>query len=239
MRIYAIAFLLFFSRSLLAQNKIDSLLGSKGILSKLVPQKIQPNAILSFNLKLTVLSTAKGGSKKQNTITLYLNTKEGYTGIDKSQPANTALNPNNTGLDFLVETLTKQSYSYTNSKAVGKLVETLGTNLVNTYNNLPIKKMDAAVATQKQYLNNSLTAFPYFVDAAGLQKKYVRHLYGNNYPAEGLFKSYIGSFGVGFYNISNDTFLCLSTENNNMKIEITKVEKVNVSFDAAGFKAKN
>jgi hypothetical protein len=239
MKIYSIAFLLFFTSSLLAQNKMDSLLGSKGIFSKLVPSKIAPNATLSFNLKLTVLSTAKGGSKKQNTVILYLNTKDGYTGIDKSLPANTALSPNNAGLDLLVETLTKQSCSYTNSKAAGKLVEILRTNLVNTYNNLPIKKTDTAVATEKKYLNNSLTAFPYFVDVAGLQKKYVRHLYGINYPAAGLFKSYLGSFGVGFYNISNDTFLCLSTENSNMKIEIIKVEKVNIIFDAAGFKAKN
>lgn len=202
MKIYSIAFLLFFNSSLFAQNKIDSLLGNNGIFSKLVTKKIVPNTLLSFNLKLTVTSTGKKADVKSAPAIVYLNTFDGYVGVDQS----TTLNVNTTDFVFYVETLSKQSFVYTNKKGQGKLVEELTTNLINTYNNLPIKKTDATTATPKKQLNNTLTAIPYFVNTSGMQKKLVRYLYGINLPDEGLFKSYLGNYGVGFYNISGNTF---------------------------------
>jgi hypothetical protein len=238
MKIYSIACLFLFSSSLFAQNKIDSLLGNKGIFSKLVPKKIIPNTLLSFNLKLTVLSTGKMADVKTAPAILYLNTVDGYVGVDQSANKQAAPNANTTDFVFYVETLSKQSFVYTNKKGQGKVAEELGTNLINTYNNLPIKKTDGTTATSKKQLNNTLTAIPYFVNTSGMQKKLVRYLYGINLPEEGLFKSYLGSYGVGFYNISDNTFLCTSNEDKFMKIEITKIEIVNVSINTNEFKKK-
>jgi hypothetical protein len=238
MKIYSIACLLFFNSSLFAQNKIDSLLGSKGIFSKLIPKKIVPNASLSFNLKLTVTSIGKKVDVKTAPAIMYLNTFDGYVGVDQSATKSATLNSNITDFVFYVETLSKQSFAYTNKKGQGKVVEELSTNLINTYNNLPIKKTDATTATPKKQLNNTLTAIPYFVNTSGMQKKLVRYLYGINLPDEGLFKSYLGNYGVGFYNISGNTFLCASTEDKFMKIEIIKIEKVNVLINTNEFKKK-
>ena len=238
MKIYSIACLLFFNSSLFAQNKIDTLLGNKGIFSKLVPQKIVPNTLLSFNLKLTVTSTGKKADVKSAPAIMYLNTLDGYVGVDQSATKSATINTNTPDFVLYVETLSKQSLAYTNKKGEGKKVEELTTNLINTYNNLPIKKTDAAAATPKKQLNNTLTATPYFVNTSGMQKKLVRYLYGINLPDEGLFTSYLGNYGVGFYNRSGNTFLCTSTEDKFMKIEITKIEKVNVLINTNDFKKK-
>ncbi len=237
MKIKLLIITLVFYVSLSAQNKIDSLLGTKGVCSKLKPKDIIPNSTINFNLKLTILSTAVGGSNKQNTSIVYLNTKDGFIGMDKTATISLIGNAN-TEVDFLVETLTKQSLWYTNTKSDGKQLKKLPTNLITSYNNLPIKKVDAAVATSKKYLTNKLIAEPYFLDMVGLQKKVIRYLYGTPLPANGVFKNYLGNYGVGFYNINDATFLCLATESKVMKTEITKIEKVNIEFNTTGFKEK-
>ncbi|NOT92215.1 hypothetical protein [Ferruginibacter sp.] len=238
MKTCAIICLLIFTSSVTAQNKIDSLLGTKGIFNKLVPKKIVPNSTLSFNLKLTVASIGKKVDLKTAPVIMYLNTIDGYSGVDQSTTKSATLNSNTADFVLLVETLSKQSFAYTNKKGQGKAVEELTTNLINTYNNLPIKKTDATTATPKKQLNNTITSIPYFVNTSGMQKKLVRYLYGINLPDEALFKSYLGNYGVGFYNISGNTFLCTSTEDKFMKIEIIKIEKVNVSINTADFKKK-
>jgi len=238
MKFYMTVFAFFMCGNLYAQYKIDSLLGSKGVFNKLAFKKITPDSRFTFDIKFTVVTTAKGGSKKQNTLQLYINTKDGYVGIDKSNAATNTLKPSVVGLDFLIETLSQQSFRYTNTKIIGKKFEELSTNLVNTFDQVAIKKTEGVDATPKKYLKNSLTTIPYYIDVSGLQKKVVRYLYGLSYPASGQYKSYLGSFGVGFYNISNSSFLCVATENNHMKIEIVQVEKVNLVFNAAGFTAK-
>ncbi len=228
---------LIFYTNLFAQTNLDSLLGVKGIFSTLVAKDIMPNTTLTFNIKLTIVSTAIGGSNKQHSNIVYLNTTNGYIGMDKV--AAPTLHARNTEIDFLVETITKQSLWYTQNKMESKTVKKLSTNLITTYQNLPLKKADALLATAKKYLNNTLTAEPYFLDVTELQKKVVRYIYPTNLPTNAVFKSYMGNYGVGFYHISNSTYVCLATQNKVMKTEITKIEKVNILFDTAGFKEKN
>lgn len=225
--------LLFINNSVWSQNAFDSFLGTNGIFKTLVPKTINANNNLSFDLKVTVQSTAVKGSKKTTTTVMYLNSKDGYVGINQS--SNSALNENDTSLDFVVETLNKQSFRYSN-QAGAKKVEKLESNLINTFKNIPLKKIDASVAKPKKYLKNTLTATPYFVDTSGLQKKYTRYCYGLENSLEGNFKSYLGSFGVGFYNVNNQTILCIATEHPFMNIEITKIEKVKIVFDTSKFK---
>ena len=68
------------------------------------------------------------------------------------------------------------------------------------------------------------------------KKKYTRYCYGTENSLEENLKSYLGSFGVGFYNVSDKTILCVATEHPFMNIEITKIEKVKVVFDGSKFK---
>ncbi len=220
--------------SLFSQTNIDPYLGSNGIFKTLSAKSINQNDVLSFDLKLTVQSTSKN---KKTDVILYLNTKDGYVGIDKSVDNKKVPNENTKNLDFLIETMTKQSIWFTNNGNT-KTAETLQTNLINTYNNLPFKKVEESVAKSKKYLKNSITAVPFFVDKMGLQKKIVRYCYGKSYPTSGSLKSYLGSYSVGFYNIDGETFLCVATEHKFMNIEITKIEKVNFQFETSSFKTK-
>lgn len=238
MKKYILVFcLIICSKNTNAQNKIDSFLGTKGIFSKVSPKKIEAKDVLTFDLKVSVLSTAKGGSKAITPVIMYLNTKDGYIGIDKSENPSKAISETNSNLAFLVETMTKQRFYFTTNGQT-KTVEKLETNLINTYKNLPIKPANSAVAVAKKFWNNSLNALPYFVDTFGMQKGYVRFIYGFDYPAEGVFKSYLGNYGIGFYNISDATFLCLLSENKHMKMEITKIETVNIVLKTAQFLSK-
>ncbi len=237
MKFFVVLITLFYFDNAIAQHKVDTLLGTKGIFSKMEPKYITTNAKLSFNIKLTLISIALGGSKQQNTNVIYLNTVDGFIGMDKAFIP--TLSSNNAEIDFVVETITKQSIWYTNNKTEGKVVKKLPTNLITTYKNLPIKKADALNAKPKKYLSNTLVAEPYFLDVFGVQKQVTRFLYGNPIPAQAVFKSYLGNYSVGFYNISDVTYLCIATESNNMKMEITKIEKVNISFDTKGFIEKN
>ena len=233
-----VVILLFIISNAYSQNKIDTLLGSRGIFSKMLPKQIKASSTLTFNLKLTVTSTGKKVDLKSPPTIMYLNTTDGYVGVDKSPISGSSFNPNGNDFFLNVETLTKQSFTYSNKKGEGKMVETMSTNLINTFKNLPIKKLEAAAAKAKKYLSKAITGIPFFVNTFGMQKDLVRYLYGTSLPEEGAFKSYLGNYGVGFYNISNDTFLCASTENKVMTIEITKIEKVNISFNATDFKEK-
>lgn len=228
-------FLCFLSKPILAQNKIDSLLGNKGIFSKLSTKTIRHNDVLSFDLKVTVLSTAIKGSKKQSEIVMYLNTKEGYVGIDHTSKQSKIISDTDNEIDFIVETLSKQSFKY--STILGnRKVEKLASNLINNYNDLPFKKSDPMVSKPKKYLKNTITATPYFIETSGLQKKYTRYCYGTENNLEGSLKSYLGSFGVGFYNVNDKTILCIATEHPFLNIEITKIEKVNILFNTSKFK---
>ena len=236
MKKYILSFFFLIScNSFYAQNYIDSFIGSEGVFNKLKPKTIKPNNVLSFDLRVTILSTAIKGSKKQSEIIMYLNTMDGYVAIDRSLNSSKMISENNTDLDLIVETLTKQSFKYSNSSGIKK-VEKLESNLINTYNNLPFKKSNPAIAKSKKYLKNTISAAPYFIETSGLQKKYTRYCYGTENSLEGNLKSYLGSFGVGFYNVSDKTILCVATEHPFMNIEITKIEKVKVVFDGSKFK---
>ncbi len=226
--------LLFLSTALFSQSEIDSFLGTKGIFSKLSPKTINPNNTLSFDLKVTIHSTGVKNKQKSEVI-MYLNTKDGYEGVDHSVNPSKSINENDSNLDFIVETLTKQSFKYSNNAGVKK-VEKLETNLINNYNNLPFKKSDPTVSKPKKYLSNTITAWPYFTDVYGLQKKLIRYCYGTENNLEGSLKSYLGCFGLGFYNVSNSTILCVATENSVLNIEITKIEKVKIVFNTSNFK---
>jgi hypothetical protein len=235
-KLISFAFFLFVN-TLFSQTNIDAFLGNNGIFKTLSAKNIAQKDAILFDLKLSVKSTAIGGSNKVNTLIIYLNTKDGYIGIDKSVDNKNIPNENTENLDFLIETMTNQSIRFT-TNGTNKTQEKLETNLINTFNNRPIKQVDANVAKSKKYLNNSVIAFPYFVDVMGLQKKYIRFCYGKNLPVSGLLKSYLGSYGVGFYNIDDITFLCVATEYKFMNMEITKIEKVNFLFDTTSFKIK-
>lgn len=228
--------LLFLSITLFSQNKIDAFLGEKGIFSTFSPKNIQPNGLLTFDVKVTLLSTPSIASIKPSTSVMYFNTKDGYIGVDHSSNSSKVINEDNSDLDFIVETLTKQGYKYSNVGGVKK-VEKLETNLINNYNKLPFVKSDPTVAKPKKYLNNTITAAPYFINTIGMQKKYVRYCYGTASSLEGSLKSYLGCYGVGFYNVSDNTILCVATEHPTLKIEITKIEKVNISFKTSQFKS--
>lgn len=229
------SFLLLLSNSCFSQHKIDTLLGAKGIYNKLIPKTINPNDVLTFNLKVNIKFTTLKFGKKPTHLIMYLNTKDGYLGIDRSLDPSKLISENNSDVNFMVETLSKQSFNFSIINGVKK-GEKMESNLINSYNNLPFKKFDAKVAKSKKYLTNTLTASPYYVDVRGLQKEYTRYCYGTENMAEGKLKSYLGSFGVGFYNISDKTILCVATEHKIMNIEITKIEKVKASFNTAEFK---
>lgn len=222
------------TKYMFSQTKIDAYLDNGGIFKTLSAKSIKPNDVLSFDLKLTVQSTSKN---KKTEVILYLNTKDGYVGIDKSIDKKSVPNINSKNLDFLIETMTKQSIWFTNNGAT-KTAETLQTNLINTYNNLPFKKPEESVAKSKKYLSNSITAVPFFIDKMGLQKKIIRYCYSKNDLLSGSLKSYLGSYGVGFYNIDGTTFFCVATEHKFMNIEITKIEKVNFQFETSSFETK-
>jgi len=225
------------ANSLFSQTNIDAFLGGNGIFKTLSAKNIALKDVISFDIKLSVKSTAIGGSNKVNTLIIYLNTKDGYVGIDKSADNKNVPNANTKNLDFLIETMTKQSIWFT-TNGTNKTQEKLETNIITTYNNLPFKKVAETVAKSKKYLNNSIIAEPFFIDKMGLQKKYIRYCYGKDYPTSGVLKSYLGSYGVGFYNIDGTTFLCVATEHKFMNMEITKIEKVNFQFDTSSFKTK-
>jgi len=229
------SFLLLLSNSVISQNRIDTLLGAKGIYSKLVPKMIGSNEVLTFDLKVTIRFTTLKFNKKPSQLIMYLNTKDGYLGVDRAVNPSKVINENDSNINFIVETLSKQSFNFSTINGVKK-GEKMESNLINSYKNLPFKKLDVMVAKPKKYLTNSLIASPYFVDVRGLQKEYTRYCYGTENIAEGKLKSYLGSFGVGFYNISDKTILCVATEHKIMNIEITKIEKVKASFNTAEFK---
>lgn len=220
--------------NLFSQSIIDNFIENGGVFKTLTAKNISLNDVLSFDLKLKVLSTSKN---KKNEVVLYLNTKDGYVGIDKSIDYKNFPNPNSKNLDFLIETMTKQSFWFTTNGAT-KTYQNIETNLINTFNNVPFKKVSETGIKSKKYLNNSILAEPFFIDKMGLQKKTTRFIYGKNYPETSSLKAYLGSFGVGFYNIDGNTFFCAATEHKFMNIEITKIEKVNFQFNTSTFKLK-
>ena len=239
MKSYFLLFCFFiFGFKAFSQVNINSFLGSNGIFKTLQAENITETSKLSFDLRLTVKSTAIGASKKVNVVTMYLNTKNGFVGIDSSLNKTELPDENNSGLVFLVETMTKESFKYTNDSGI-KIIEKLATDLVNSYNNLPFKKMEESVAKSKKYLNNTITALPYIIDKMGIQKKHIRYCYGTDYPLFSIINGYLGSYGVGFYNIDGSTFLCVATEHKFMNMEIIKIEKVNFKFNPSTFKTKN
>ncbi len=238
MKIVNLLLLLIVSTQLSAQNKIDSLLGTTGIFSRLQAKTIEPASNLSFDLRLTVKTTNKKIVLKTDPVVIFINSKDGYIGIDKSAVVNSTPNTNGEDFKFYVETLSKQSFIYSSNKKEGKQVEKMPSNLIMNYNDLPIQPVEASVATVRKFLSNQVTGSPYFVNTSGMQKKLIRFLYGKKLPPKGKFKRYLGSFGVGFYQIDNETFLCAGTEDTQLKIEITKIEKVNINLDAKSFKEK-
>ncbi len=238
MKKYFLAGLIFASNFSYAQNKIDSLLGTAGIFSKLQAKTIEPASNLSFDLKLTVKTTNKKIVFKTDPVVVFINSKDGYIGIDKSAVVSSTPNANGEDFKFYVESLSKQSFVYSNNKKEGKQVEKMPSNLIMNYNDLPIQPVETSVATARKFLSNQVTGSPYFVNTSGMQKKLIRFLYGKKLPGKGKFKRYLGSFGVGFYQIDNETFLCAGTEDTQLKIEITKIEKVDIKLDARSFKEK-
>lgn len=230
-------FILILANNVFSQINAEIYLGSNGIFKTLSPKNILTNKPISFDLKLTIQSTTIPSGKKSEAI-VYLNTKDGFVGIDKSLDNSIFPNENNKNIELYIETMTKQSFKFSKIGST-KTSERLETNLINTYNNLPFKKVAETVAKSKKYLKNSITAEPFFIDKMGLQKKFVRYCYGINYPTTGVLKSYLGSYGVGFYNIDNNTFLCIATEHKFLNIEITKIEKVNFQFNTSSFKTIN
>ena len=98
-----------------AQFDIDVFTGEKGVFKTLIAKNIPLKNAILFDIKLTVKSTAIGGSNKMQNIILYLDTKKGFVGVDKSEDVSKFPSEKTKGLYFLIESMTKESYAFSNN----------------------------------------------------------------------------------------------------------------------------
>ncbi|MBP6430797.1 MAG: hypothetical protein KA319_03440 [Ferruginibacter sp.] len=234
MKLYALFFLAFFCNSIAAQQKLDTLLGENGVFKTLKSKSISLGTKVAFNIKLSFTATAK---EEQSQGAIYLNTKDGFIGVDFADNNHAKLvAATNADVDFTIYSQTKQNFHFYTEGKKDKWVESLPYMPTSVSVQVTVKKATVNIATAQQYLNNSVQATPYYNVKSKNPKQELKYLYGKNLPADGTVKNYLGTVGIGFYNINGLTFLCLGSQSEKQKVVVNKIENVNVQFDPTSFK---
>jgi hypothetical protein len=211
------------------QRKLDSLVGDKGIFKTMVEKPIGFDRDIHFNLRIYT----KSNFGKNSNACFYVNTKEGIIGIIDITKNPTASFTNN-HLTIMVIDKNANNLRFTIDKKGKKEVQSIPYSplMESVPKEMQIKKMTDKNA-KKIYAEEALTAFAYCNPMRVDMKKY---LYGLRYPQDGFVKNYLGAFGVGFYNISGATYICMQSVFAEKEIEITKIESVDITLNTSQFK---
>jgi hypothetical protein len=213
--------------------KIDTLLGAKGLFSKFKPKEITAKQKLSFNIKITYSMKEKSGKKIEGTA--YFNTKHGYFGVYNSKNADEEFNPNDKNFSFMVYSHSLQNFIFTNDRKGNKKVMSMPINPKKDFKmdnvnlskeSVPSKKFTAANIVGYAYNNSKKTA----------KDKVIVYLNDNSISNKTQHNEQLSFAGLGFFKVDGKTVLCMSIENNGAVISLSKIEKVNLSFDSSDFK---
>lgn len=227
----AISFITNFSQS--QSVKIDTLLGTKGLFSKFKPKEITAKQKLSFNIKINYTMKEKSGKKIDGTA--YFNTKHGYFGVHNAKNLSEAFNPNDKNFSFMVYSHSQQNFIFTNDRKGNKTVMSIPINPKKDFKmdnvnlskeSLPSKKFTSANIVGYAYNNSKKTA----------KDKVIIYLNDNSISSKMQHNEQLSFAGLGFFKVDGKTVLCMSIENNGTVINLTKIEKVNLNFNASDFK---
>jgi hypothetical protein len=233
-----IVLILFLATNLFAQlnlKDVDYMVGKNGALAELKPKTLNPNSKFCFDKRFWYTTNISGKIIKG---CFYLNTKDGYVGVNGNmKDSNCDMNTNDPNFLFTVYTKKDgQGMGFTVDKRAGKQLLKIPMRLPNPTGKF-VKRHGRNEGERRQFTELSLPTWAYYDPATGdYPKTTFRYFYGNGYPIDGNLKDHLGMFGLGFYLLGEETVLCLSQEKDDKFTTIDRLENVNFCFDGTNFK---
>ena len=235
-RIIGMIFLMVWVNNSFAQTDlkvIDNMVGKNGALRELKPKSLNPNSRFCFDKRFWFTTNISGKVTKG---CFYVNTRDGYVGINNTKDGSCEVQINDKKLMFMVISKMGQNFVYTNGPRDERWYMSMPSRSVEPSGKF-IKRHGRNEGERRRFTEQSLSTWAYYDPAEGeTETAMYKYMYGNGYPVDGNVKNYLGANGIGFFLIGEETFLCLSQEKGDKYTTVDRFEEVNFCFDGSEFK---